>query len=355
MCRLGLQLYPTALAYIEQSNGHSSPAALDNRTDLVMLGKLYTGPATLQGQGHDSAMLKDPNRARSGVRAPRRSQTHYEYQLPSPPATLTIRTIRELPQEHQPNEPAPTTSTHPASVVSSAGPRSSEQASPHRAAPAVASAAQQQPPPAVRRPPLPPPRRSYSVMDYEPMPHHHRPSARGMTLLNLPKELHYAIFDFLDPIDSTCFGLAAPQLYAIHRRLHGTVPLSARRYGPNELEWAWHLAGGPPTISPLSKTQPPLPAPSSSVERAEDRKENNGLVKLRVRGQAYCRKCGVCRCELHKHIQGWVGEGLEYCSVKQKFRPEAPEGAKPYCYMSMPKDPSRCGRHHAAGTKVVLK
>lgn len=168
-------------------------------------------------------------------------------------------------------------------------------------------------------------------------------------MLDLPRELHFAIFDFLDPIDSTCFGLAARDLYAIHRRMHGTVPLSARRYGPNELEWAWHLAGGPPTTA---TTAPPLP---SSGMTAQERKENNALAKLRVRGQAYCRKCGVCRCELHKHIQDWVGEGLEYCSVKQKFRPEAPEGARPYCYMSVPKDPNRCGRHRVMGTKVVLQ
>lgn len=198
-------------------------------------------------------------------------------------------------------------------------------------------------------------------MDYEPMPHHHRPSARGMTLLDLPRELHYAIFDFLDPIDSTCLALAAKDLYAVHRRMHGTVPLSARRGGPNELEWAWHLAG---PRSPLlaSSKMAAAAAEAAAVNKTDENgngsSNGNGaraLAKLRVRGQAYCRKCGVCRCELHKHIQDWMGEGLEYCSVKQKFGPVAPEGSKPFCYMSVPKDPHRCGRHRAMKSKVVLQ
>ncbi len=48
-------------------------------------------------------------------------------------------------------------------------------------------------------------RRSYSVMDTEPLPHYHRPSSR-LALMDLPNELHFAIFDFLDMIDSTCLG-----------------------------------------------------------------------------------------------------------------------------------------------------
>jgi hypothetical protein len=61
--------------------------------------------------------------------------------------------------------------------------------------------------------------------------------------MDLPPELHFAFFDFLDPIDSTCLGLTNKHFYAIHRRLHGTVSLTVRRDGPNDLEWAWHLAG----------------------------------------------------------------------------------------------------------------
>ncbi|CAK7211298.1 hypothetical protein SCUCBS95973_001065 [Sporothrix curviconia] len=180
------------------------------------------------------------------------------------------------------------------------------------------------------RPKLGPPRRSYSVMDYEPAPHHHRLS-ENLGLCDLPAELHYAIFDFLDPIDSTCLGLTNKHFYNIHRRMHGSVPLSVRRSGPNDMEWVWHLAGrmmhgGHSDAATLAAT-------------------TNALAMLRVRGQALCRKCGVSRCELHKHIQGWMGPDYEYCTVREKFGPPAHEGAKEFCYLSNPKDPHRCGRH----------
>lgn len=93
-----------------------------------------------------------------------------------------------------------------------------------------------------RRPFLPPPQRSYSVMDYVPIPVLHLPGEK-LQIVHLPPEIHFAIFDFLDPIDSTCLGLTNKHLYAIHKRMHGTIPLSARREGPNDMEWAWRGAG----------------------------------------------------------------------------------------------------------------
>jgi len=165
--------------------------------------------------------------------------------------------------------------------------------------------------------------------------------------MDLPAELHFVIFDNLDLIDSVCLGLTNKHFYSIHRRLRGTVPLSTRRHGPNELEWAFHVAG--------NKIQA---APSTGLyhaETASSEKEKNALSKLRVRGQGYCRKCGITRCSLHKHIQTWMGDEAEYCSVKQKFGQAAPEGAKAYCYMSKPGDPSRCGRHWVRKSKVVLQ
>lgn len=197
-------------------------------------------------------------------------------------------------------------------------------------------------------------------MDYEPLPHHHRPAPRGsgaLSLMDLPGELHYAIFDFLDPIDSTCLGLTNKHFYAIHRRMHGTVPLSSRRDGPNELEWAWHLHNAARGTAADRNPAVFVTADGSGEAKTQEEKEKerHALAKLRVRGQAYCRKCGVCRCELHKHIQDWMGEGMEYCSVKQKFGPVAIEGARPFCYMSTPRDPTRCGRHRVRKDRVTLK
>lgn len=173
------------------------------------------------------------------------------------------------------------------------------------------------------RPALPGPQRSYSVMDYVPVPVLQRPGEK-LQLVHLPAELHFAIFDFLDDIDSTCLGLTSKHFYYIQRRMRGTVPLSARRAGPNDMEWIWRLAG-------------PLIAKGQSEESA--------VNSVLPRGQVYCRKCGVSRCELHKHIQEWMGEGAEYCEVRQKFGPRAPADAKRNCYRSSPRHPHRCGRH----------
>lgn len=177
------------------------------------------------------------------------------------------------------------------------------------------------------RPKLPPPRRSYSVMDYEPVPQTQPQPPKDHTLLDLPSELHYTIFDHLDPIDSVCFGLTNSNFYEIHRRLHGTVPLSSRYSGPNDMEWAWRGAG-------------PL------VHRHERNPEKEDpMGQMRVKGQVYCRKCGISRCELHRHLKDWMGDGYEYCSIKEVFGKPAGEDAKPYCYMKSPKNPHRCGRH----------
>ncbi|KAK7424410.1 hypothetical protein QQZ08_008669 [Neonectria magnoliae] len=177
------------------------------------------------------------------------------------------------------------------------------------------------------RPKLPPPRRSYSVMDYEPIPPGQPQPPKDFTLLDLPSELHYAIFDFLDPLDSVCLGLTNPNFYEIHRRMHGTVPLSSRYSGPNDLEWAWRGAG--PLVHPKDRTAA----------------KENAMEQMRVKGQVYCRKCGISRCELHRHIKGWMGEGYEYCSIKEVYGKPAGEDAKQYCYMKSPKNPHRCGRH----------
>lgn len=186
-----------------------------------------------------------------------------------------------------------------------------------------------------RRPKMPPPRRSYSVMDYEPLPPGQpRPSSR-LTLLDLPPELFYTLLDFLDPIDGVCLGLAHSSLYSVHKKKYGTVPLSSRYSGPNDMEWAWRGAG-PLLLRPEGRQQP---------EQSQQPQRRRELDRLRVKGQVYCRKCGVLRCELHRHLKDWMGEGYEYCEIRRKFGAPADADAKPYCYMSSPKHPQRCGRH----------
>ncbi|KAI1093147.1 hypothetical protein F5B19DRAFT_164497 [Rostrohypoxylon terebratum] len=178
-----------------------------------------------------------------------------------------------------------------------------------------------------KRPILPGPLRSYSVTDVEPVPFTHQPGV-ALTLEDLPPELHYAIFDFLDPIDSTCLGLTSTHFYDIHKRMHGKVPLSARRQGPNDMEWVWRNAfiSGPWVAGGGAGKQ-------------------NSLATLSPHGQVYCRKCRTARCELHNHIREWIGNNMEYCEVSQKFGTAAPENAKAFCFRSSPKHPHRCGRH----------
>ena len=278
-----------------------------------MIEVLYSNPPPLEAAGsaftREDHRLKELSLVQASHRAPRRSQTHEDYKFPR----SSVATIQHIWHNLQLSEQ---TRVETKSVEVDETPQQ----------PAKETAPR-------RRPVLGPRRRSYSVTDKEPAP---IPSA-GVSLLDLPAELHYVIFDFLDPIDSTCLGLTSRHFYTIHRRMRGTVALSVRREGPNELEWAWHLVGTGTRSSHI------------------DDKDKKALSRLRVRGQGYCRKCGVTRCELHKHIQSWMGEGAEYCSIKQKFGSAAPPGAKPYCYMSKPGDSQRCGRHWVRKSKVVLK
>ncbi|KAK4195939.1 hypothetical protein QBC40DRAFT_15007 [Triangularia verruculosa] len=260
---------------------------------------------------------------RDNKRAPRRSQTHHDYYIPQP-SIFTLQTIHSPP-------PSPGLSQEGSQLSSTVTSPTEEH-----------QKKLEQPRPAPRRPPLGPPRRSYSVTDKEPLPHHHRPGGR-LQLMDLPAEIHYAVFDFLDPIDSTCFGLTNSHMYSIHRRLHGTVRLSAHRAGPNELEWAWFFAGQHVLAKPsLMTTEEKDPGAKEGLNAME----KEALKLLRVRGQAYCRKCGVRRCQLQKHIKSWMGEGYEYCDITQKFGGKAEEGTtKKICYRSSPSNSSWCGKH----------
>lgn len=160
-------------------------------------------------------------------------------------------------------------------------------------------------------------------------------SNRRLALLDLPTEIHLSVLDLLDRIDSTCLGLTNRYFYAIHRRRHGTVPLSARRDGPNDLEWAWRLARRRLPASPKSGGQ------AGKNEETPDNPHEN-----------QCRKCGTAMCELSRHLRAWMPRGLEYCAVSGKYGASASPGASSYCYKRSPRHPRRCGRHHPkkAGT-----
>lgn len=337
-----------------------------------MLDVLYSNPSTPQGgmttfdftsrpgmgsrqsstysnysMSREEHRSKELSLLRDSTRSPRRSNTVQDYQIPAP-SSFTLHTARQQPPATQVEPPTPPTPTQ----------------APEQKPQPVEAVPTPKPGP-LPRPALGPPRRSYSVMDYEPLPHHHRPPPRGsggLSLMDLPTDLHYTIFDHLDPIDSTCLGLTNSHLYAIHRRLHGAVPLATRRAGPNELEWAWHLHVASEGTAAVDRGPADGPAvfvtrdgSGEARTREEKEQERRTLRELRVRGQAYCRKCGVARCELHKHIQGWMGEGREYCSVRQRFGRRAGEGARSFCYMRSPRDPGRCGRHGGKKDRVVLE
>lgn len=273
----------------------------------------------------------------NGRRLPQRSRTTHEH-IPSGPQLLAFTVT---PTHSRPHTPGPMTSADisPAPVVKGREVQSASlPAVEQQQSESIDSVAALQPS-SQRRPKMGKPRRSYSVMDYEPVLPWQRPAPGALTFSTLPAEMHFAFFDFLDPIDATCLGLTNKHMYSIHRRMHGSVPLSVRRNGPNELEWAWHRAAYP---APPELTMTPCKA----VDQAA---ASSHLTALRVRGKGLCRKCGVSRCELHKHLVEWMPAGYEYCSVRDRFVPspqgEEADARKKSCYMSNPTNHNRCGRH----------
>lgn len=272
---------------------------------------------------------KDPGKEwkKNVFRAPRRAFSSNDYPLPSPssslPGSAVASPVLKLTEPNCYFSLQSTAASTPLQSIPGTPTESPNSAVVNLAAVIPPRYGAALPHPHGPRPELHGPQRSYSVMDYVPVPVLQRPGEK-LQLLHLPAELHFAIFDFLDDIDSTCLGLASRHFYYIHRRMHGTIPLSTRRAGPNDMEWIWRLAG-------------PLIAKGQSEESA--------VNSVLPRGQVYCRKCGVSRCELHKHIKEWMGEGAEYCEVRQKFGPKAGADAKKSCYRSSPRHPHRCGRH----------
>lgn len=274
-----------------------------------------------------------------GKRPPQRSRTTHEH-IPAGPQVVTYKMGTTQATHTYTQAPAAPTSAHISEVTTPQEEQAQRATVEAQETTDSVTPLQQDPsrPSHSRRPKLGAPRRSYSVMDYEPVPPEQQPPSGPLTLSTMPPELHYAIFDQLDPIDATCLGLVNKHFYSIHRRMHGSVPLSVRRDGPNELEWAWHKAAYPSAHA----------AAAANVSISTTNTLGHGhsdLAALRVRGKGLCRKCGVSRCELQKHIRDWIPDNYEYCSVRDKFVPVPGEGARAHCYMSNPTNTTRCGRH----------
>lgn len=340
-----VEVLPAALSHHNNtSHHHDSPvtdvsrvAAATVAARLLLGASVASRPENkMMTREEHAAMMHELNKKRAGWRTPRRGWSYTDSPavgttLASSPSAAASSPLAHDNQSAEPVERSYRLIPDRAPPVRQPGPQ--EPVEPVPPAPAERPS----------RPKPPPPRRSYSVMDYEPAPPTHRPSSR-MVITDLPSEIHFAIFDFLDPIDSTCLGLANKHFYAIHRRMHGSVALSSRREGPNDLEWAWRGAG--PLVR--AKTAGNLAAGTGQDEAARER--------LRVKGQVYCRKCGISRCELHRHLREWMasaGKPYEYCAVTAKYGPPAPEDAKEFCYLRSPKRPHRCGRHSARSTGTL--
>ena len=280
--------------------------------------------------------MRELSRKRALMRAPKRGFSMTDYQGDAA-APVTVAAAAAVPLPQSPYSHHSGHFVHQATIPEH-GYFSPGVATPRAAAtpatPATPAAHHQQQQQLPQRPKLPPPRRSYSVMDYEPAPPNQPAPSSNLTVLDLPPELHYAVIDQLDPLDSVCFGLAHPRLWAVHRRKHPRVALSARYTGPNDREWAWRGALLPPS--------------SSNVSAAAEDGNGADLARMRTKGQVYCRKCGISRCELHRHLRGWMPEGWEYCEIRESFGRPPAEGAKASCTRSSPKNPNRCGRHGAA-------
>jgi hypothetical protein len=171
-------------------------------------------------------------------------------------------------------------------------------------------------------------------------------------ILNLPLELVYMIFDFLDPIDSVCLGLTTKRFYSVLRNLYGSVPLGCRRFGPNDLEWVFRNRSGTVSTQQLDSLNR-----SWSMSLQEDLVQPLRQINTQsmIRGpwkldRGSCRHCGPNRCELHRHICLWMnanGPQSEYCYVREKFVPLAGGNAPKYCYLSKPSGPiNACQRHY---------
>ncbi|RFN43278.1 f-box domain-containing protein [Fusarium flagelliforme] len=127
-------------------------------------------------------------------------------------------------------------------------------------------------------------------------PRHERSLKPIHPLHNLPPELKMCIFDHLDPIDSTSLGLSSRHMYPTYRRRF-LKPLPLHQSGGGQLALRW-----------------------------QDRAPRRGTKPTRP----FCWKCGPNRCELHRHIQDFVGRGA-FEKQKQRLKKNVLQHSGP-CY-----------------------
>ncbi|OLN85656.1 hypothetical protein CCHL11_08305 [Colletotrichum chlorophyti] len=149
---------------------------------------------------------------------------------------------------------------------------------------------------------------------------------------------------FLDLIDGTCLGLVNRYFYEIHRRRQCIVPLHARRDRPNDQEWAWRSMENVDDHACLE---------SEYKTSADNRCINVGSdTVLEVKGQFWCRHCGTSRCELHRHLRGWIPREMEYCPISGKYQKRLRDKHRILCHRGSPKRPNQCGRHHVKSVQI---
>ncbi|RYC54931.1 hypothetical protein CHU98_g11282, partial [Xylaria longipes] len=140
-------------------------------------------------EGLKKGPTKDGSSKNNGIHVPpRRAFTTSEYLLPTAPVSRAATPSASPRQSMAPDSDSQLSVAHLTPISPCLSP-----------VPPMPSGGDHR---ALQRPPQQPaPHRSYSVMDYEPVPFTHQPGTK-LQLAHLPAELHYAIFDFLDPIDS---------------------------------------------------------------------------------------------------------------------------------------------------------
>ncbi|KXH37463.1 hypothetical protein CSIM01_06231 [Colletotrichum simmondsii] len=169
-----------------------------------------------------------------------------------------------------------------------------------------------------------------------------------LTITDLPPELHHSIIDFLDPIDSTCLGLASRYFYALHRRRHGTVHLSTRRPRPDDREWARRPVAALLTLESNNiKTAKTIVADPPDNATVTTLTYEQPIFLPQPRPPYWCEKCGLERCELQRHIRDWFPRDHEYCTISEKYvRLGLHREKEEFCHRRSPRNSSLCGKHH---------